>query len=162
MRNLTSVLSVSALIVIVMMMGMHVEYYDENPALLIYYSGKNRGVDVLKVAEILLCPELPTSPKVATEKPVAVSRSTAFVIDNRHLRDIKDVLSDSMGVWICTGTKTSYCSFRDRRVTATNGENYGEDDSIFKIERRFFKNKAEQDVKRNLTVIRSNYIFNSC
>ncbi|CAB3997480.1 Hypothetical predicted protein [Paramuricea clavata] len=133
----------------------HIKYYDDNAALPIYYSGRNRGLDVDENVNILLSPDLATSQKVATEKPAAVSRSMAFVLDIRHFRDVKDVLADSSGVWTSTGTKTAYCIQDNSRFIMTNANNYGNDDDIFKIERRFFKHKVEQDVKKNLTVIKN-------
>lgn len=135
----------------------NVVFYEGNPDLPVYYIGKKRGVDVVKVANVLLSAKLPLSRKVANRKPVAVSKNVAFVFDIRHFKDIKDILSDSLGVWICTGTKTFYCSLAadQERVTMTDAKNYGERDSVFKIERRFYKNKAAEDVKRNFTMIRS-------
>lgn len=110
-----------------------------------------------KVAEILLSPKLLLSGKVAKKKPVTVTKNVAFVFDSRHFKDAKDILSDSLGVWECTGTKTFYCSFSEDKAQLTNGKKFGESDSVFKIERRFYKNKAAKDVKRNFTLIRSKY-----
>ena len=111
---------------------------------------------MLKVAEILLSPRLVLSGKVAKDKPVAVSKNVAFVFDNRHCqnKDTKDILSDSLGVWECTGTKTSHCMSSKDHVKLTNAQKYGECDYVYKIERRFYKNKAAEDVKRNFTLIR--------
>ena len=50
-----------------------ITYYDDNPALPAYFLGKTRGIEVVKVAKILLCPKTAESGKVATQKPVAVS-----------------------------------------------------------------------------------------
>lgn len=132
-------------------------FYENNPQLPIYYQGRQHGVDTLAAAKILLDPNVATSGKVATQKPVSVSDSVAFVIDNRHVKDVKDLLSDSMGVWECTGTKTSYCSLTidERVVTPTQSVYFGKDVSVVKVERRFYKNKSANDVKRNMTIIRS-------
>lgn len=132
-----------------------VEFFQDNLELPIYYKGKLSGVPVLKVAEILLSPRLVLSGKVAKDKPVAVSKNVAFVFDNRHFKDTKDILSDSLGVWECTGTKTFHCMSSKDHVKLTDAQKYGECDSVFKIERRFYKNKAAEDVKRNFTLIRS-------
>ena len=135
------------------------EYYEENPQIPIYYSGKERGIDVVELAEILLDENLPHSGKVAKEKPTAVSKNLAFVMDNRHFRDAKDILSDSLGSWICTGTKTFYCTTTENRITLTDSEHYGENNSIYKIERRFYKNKAAEDVKRNFGLIKGKHFI---
>ena len=87
-----------------------IDYFDDNPELPIYYKRKLGGVPVIKVAKILLSPKLVHSEKVATNKPVAVSKNVAFVFDNRHFKNTKDILSDSLGVWECTGTKTFHCT----------------------------------------------------
>jgi len=134
-----------------------ITYYDDNPELPVYYLGKTRVIDVWKVDKILLSTGLPGSQKVATQKPVTVSRNVAFAIDNRYVKDVKDFLSDSMGVWVCTGTKTFYCSFENGRVGTAHVQNYGKQDSVFKIERRFYKTKTAEDVKRNFTVMRSKF-----
>lgn len=119
------------------------EYYEENPQIPIYYSGKERGIDVVELAEILL----------------AVSKNLAFVMDNRHFKDVKDILSDSLGSWICTETKTFYCTTTENRITLTDSEHYGENNSIYKIERRFYKNKAAEDVKRNFVLIKGKHFI---
>ena len=135
-----------------------IQYFEDNLELPIYYKGKLGGVPVIKVAEILLSSKLVHSGKVATDKPVAVSKNVAFVFDNRHFKHTKDILSDSLGVWECTGTKTFHCIFAEDHVTLTDAKRYGECDSVFKIERRFYKNKAAKDVKRNFTLIRSKHL----
>jgi hypothetical protein len=136
-----------------------IEFFEDNPELPIYYRGKLAGVPVVKVAEILLSPRLVLSGKVAKDKPVAVSKNVAFVFDNRHFKNTKDILSDSLGVWECTGTKTFHCIFTEDQVKLTDATKYGECDSVFKIERRFYKNKAAEDVKRNFTLIRSKHLI---
>ena len=135
-----------------------IDYFDDNPELPIYYKGKLGGVPVIKVAKILLSPKLVHSGKVATNKPVAVSKNVAFVFDNRHFKNTKDILSDSLGVWECTGTKTFHCTFTEDHATLTDAKKFGECDSVFKIERRFYKNKAAKDVKRNFTLIKSKHL----
>ena len=93
----------------------YLEYYQDNSQIPIYYSGRERGVDVVQIAGILLDRNLPHSEKVAKEKPTAVSKNLAFVLDNRHFKDVKDILSDSLGSWICTGTKQSYYTTTEKR-----------------------------------------------
>ena len=132
-----------------------IQYYDDNPDIPLYYAGLDHGVSVIEVADILLSSQLPGSGRVATQKPVTVSKNVAFVFDNRHFKDVKDLLSDSMGVWECTGTKTFHCSLNEDYVELTDAKNYGENDSVFKIERRFYKNGAAEDVKRSFTIIKS-------
>ena len=104
---------------------------------------------MVEIAEILLDRNLPHSENVAKEKPTAVSKNLAFVLDNMHFKDVKDILSDSLGSWICTGAKTSYCTTTEKRITLTDSEHYGEKNSVYKIERRFYKNRGAEDVKRN-------------
>ena len=114
---------------------------------------------MVEIAEILLDENLPHSGKVAKEKPIAVSKNIAFVLDNRHFPDVKDILSDSLGSWICTGTKTFYCAITEKGITLTDSEHYGENNSVYKIERRFYKNKAAEDVKRNFALIKGKHFI---
>ena len=116
---------------------------------------------MVEIAEILLDRNLPHSENVAEENPTAVSKNLAFVLDNRHFKDVKDILSDSLGSWICTGTKTSYCTATEKRITLTDSEHYGEKNSVYKIERRFYKNRGAEDVKRNFALIKNKH-FISC
>ena len=43
-------------------------------------------------------------------------------------------------------------------ATLTDAKKFGECDSVFKIERHFYKNKAAKDVKRNFTLIKSKHL----
>ncbi|CAB3980964.1 Hypothetical predicted protein [Paramuricea clavata] len=121
-----------------------IDVFEDNPELPIFYRGELAGVPVVKVAEILLSPRLVLSGKVAKDKPVAVSKNVGFVFDNRHFKNTKDILSDSLGVWECTGTKTFHCIFTEDQVKLTDAKNMGNVILCSKLSDAFIKTRQQK------------------
>ena len=125
-----------------------IEFYADNDHLPIFKSGLQCGLSTSEIVNIIK--GLDTDDKcVAKMVPTSVSHNVAFVIDvtSKFVGHVKNLLSDDMGAWNQTGTKTVYYECTSRGAfEVSSAQRHGE--NTYKVIKWYYRNNSSNDLSR--------------
>jgi hypothetical protein len=97
---------------------------------------------------------------VAKVVPTSASHNVAFVVDvtSKFVGHLKNVLSDDMGVWNQTGTKTTHFKCKSGRFEEVTNFRQGEE-NVFKVVKWYYRNNSSKDLSRIVYHMSGNLYF---
>lgn len=123
-------------------------YYANNDHLPVFKSGLQSGLSTKKILDTIK--ELNTdNERVAKVVPTSVSHNVAFVVDisSPFVGHVKNVLSDDMGAWTQTGTKTGHYKWTSRGFKEVSNVPR-HDKNVYKVAKCYYRNSSSRDLSR--------------
>ena len=122
----------------------------------VFSAGRRSGLTTEEAVDILLNPHIDFS-KVARAVPTSVSKNVVFIVDIEapHVKTVKSLLADDLGVWKGTGTKTSYFreSTKSNPPTKVSEAMFGVV-GVYRCTRSFYRNKSDPELLRIIIHLR--------
>lgn len=122
----------------------------------VFSSGRRSGITTEEAVDILLNSQIDLS-KVARAVPTSVSKNVVFIVDVEapHVKSVKSLLADDLGVWKGTGTKTFYF----KESTKTNSLNKVSEAmfgvvGVYRCTRSFYRNESDPELLRIIIHLR--------
>ena len=118
--------------------------YNDNDHLPVFRNGLTCGLSTKEIVTTLKTLDV-NDKCVAKVVPAPVSHNVAFVLDvtSKFVGHLKNVLSDDMGAWNQTGTKTVY--FKCKSGSIEEVTNFWKDEeNVFKVVKWYYRNNSSK------------------
>ena len=124
------------------------QYYNGNDHLPVFRNGLTYGLSTKEIVTSLKAIDVDDK-CVAKVVPTAVSHNVAFVVDvtSKFVGHLKNLLSDDMGAWNQTGTKTAYFKCKSGGYEEVTNFRQGEE-NVFKVVKWYYRNTSSKDLSR--------------
>lgn len=133
-----------------------VELWDDDPMLPVFSAGRRSGITTEEAVKILLNSDIDLS-KVARAVPTSVSKNVLFIVDVEapHVKSVKSLLADDLGVWKGNGTKTSHyrAPTKSKPPTKVSEAMFGSA-GVYRCSRSFYRNESEPELLRIIIHLR--------
>lgn len=134
-----------------------VELWSDDPIMLpVFSAGRWNGITIEEALDILLNSHIDLS-KVAWAVLTSVSKNVVFAVDieARHVKTVKSLLPDDLGVWKGTGAKMSYFweSKKSNPLTKVSEAMFGVV-GVYRCTRSFYRNQSNPELLRIIIHLR--------
>lgn len=134
-----------------------VELWSDDPIMLpVFSAGRWNGITIEEALDILLNSHIDLS-KVAWTVLTSVSKNVVFAVDieARHVKTVKSLLPDDLGVWKGTGAKMSYFweSKKSNPLTKVSEAMFGVV-GVYRCTRSFYRNQSDPELLRIIIHLR--------